>query len=130
VLAYFAEVANSAEVWVLIGGKIPEGDIAFKQAIDLSGAADADTVGKDEDFQQQDGMIGRASPAIIPRLWIEWLKAPFAVEVVDGVINVPFETLFFDPVTEVFWKEMLLVLIIFNKIMCNWYILDTQTYSN
>jgi len=115
----FAEVANRAEVWLLIGSKVAESDVSFEQTVEFAGTTNADSVAEDEDFQHQDGVEGRPRAAVLPRFWIEWVETAFGVEVIDGVRDESFEAVFFDPIGEILWEKVLLVLIIFNKIMAH-----------
>jgi hypothetical protein len=113
----FAKVADRPEVWVLIGGKVPEGDITFEQPIEFAGASDADRIAEDEDFQHQDRVEGRPAAAVLPGFWVEGFQLPFGVKVIDGIRNESLQTVFLDPVRDVLREEMLLVLVVFNKIM-------------
>ncbi|MFB6228337.1 MAG: hypothetical protein ABEH88_07185 [Halobacteriales archaeon] len=69
-------------------------------------------------------IIGRAAPAIISGLWVERLKPPFDVKVVNRVRDESLGTVFFDPLVEVLRKEVLLVLVIFNKIVLHRFFLN------
>jgi hypothetical protein len=121
----FSEVADRAEVRLLIGSKVAEGDVSFKQSIEFAGAADTNSIAEDEDFQHQDGMEGRPPAAVLPGFWIEGIKSAFGVEVVNGVRDESFQAVFLDPVRDVLREEVLLVLVIFNKIMTHRRILST-----
>ncbi|GAB7092843.1 hypothetical protein JCM18237_31140 [Halorubrum luteum] len=111
-----AEEADRAEVRVLIRGKVAKGDVTFKQAVEFPGAADADAVAENEDFEHHHGMEGRPPAAVLPIVRIEWVKPALVVEMIDNVGNVAFETILFDPLRDVLWQEVLLILIVSDKI--------------
>lgn len=52
-MVVFGEVAVGAEVELLIGGEKPEDIVAFKQAVELASASDANTVAEDQHHRQQ-----------------------------------------------------------------------------
>jgi len=54
-----AEEADRAEVGVLIRGKVAKGDVTLEEPVEFPGAADADAVAEDEDFEHHHGMEGR-----------------------------------------------------------------------
>jgi hypothetical protein len=68
---------------------------------------------------------GRPPAAVLPRFWIEGFEPAFGVEVVNSVRDESFQAVFLDPVRDVLREEVLLVLIIFNKIMAHRRILTT-----
>jgi hypothetical protein len=126
----FAKVANRAEVWLLIGGKIPKSDVAFKQSIQFTGASNADRIAEDEDFQHKDRVEGRPPAAVLPRFWVEGIESAFGVKVIDGIGDESLQTVFLNPVGDVLREEMLLVLIVFNKIMRHGQILGAVSWCN
>jgi len=62
-------------------------------------------------------MERRPPAAVLPWCWIEWIEAALGVEVVDGIRDESFQAVFLNPVGDVLREEVLLVLVIFNKIM-------------
>jgi hypothetical protein len=103
----------------LSGGRVAEGDISFKQTIEFAGASDADRIAEDEDFQHQDGMEGRPPAAVLPEFGIEGFESAFGVKIIDRVGDEPFQAIFLNPVGDVLREEVLLILVIFNKIMAH-----------
>jgi hypothetical protein len=75
-------------------------------------------------------MVGRPPAAVLPGFWVERIEPPFAVKVINGVGDVLLETVLCNPVREILWEKMLLVLIIFNKIMRHRRMLHVETVSN
>ncbi|WP_273837363.1 hypothetical protein [Halococcus sp. PRR34] len=112
----FAKEADRAEVRVLIRGEIAESDVTFEVAVEFAGASDADTVAKDEDFEHHDGMEGRPATAVRLLIWIERVEAAFVIEMIDDVGDVGFEAVVFDPIRDVLREEVLLILIVSNKV--------------
>jgi hypothetical protein len=114
-----AEEADRAEVGLLIRGKVAKRDVTFEETVEFAGAADADTVAEDEDFQHHHGMEGRPPAAVLPFLWIERIEPTLVVEMIDDVGDVPFEAILFDPLREVLRQEVLLILVVLDKVRCH-----------
>nr|WP_232833786.1 hypothetical protein [Saliphagus sp. LR7] len=111
-----AEEGDRAEVRMLIRGEVAKGDVTFKEAVEFPGAPDADAVAEDEDFEHHHGMEGRPPAAVLPIVRIEWVEPTLVVEMIDNVGNVAFEAILLDPLRDVLWQEVLLILIVSDKI--------------
>jgi hypothetical protein len=62
-------------------------------------------------------MVGRPPAAVLPWFWIERVEPTLGVEVIDRVRDVSFETVLLDPVSDRLRKEVLLILIVPQKII-------------
>nr|WP_263627935.1 hypothetical protein [Saliphagus infecundisoli] len=111
-----AEEADRAEVRVLIRGEVAKGDVTFEEAVEFPGAPDADAVAEDEDFEHHHGMGGRPRAAVLPIIRIEWVEPALVVEMIDNVRNVAFEAILFDPLRDVLWQKVLLILIVSDEV--------------
>jgi hypothetical protein len=131
----FAKLVDRTEVWLLISCKIAKRNISFKQSSEFSGASHTDRVSEDQDFQHHRRVEGRPPAAVLVRIWIEWFQSTFLIQEVDRIRDESFETVLFNPLRDVFWKQVLLILVVFNKVMsycCMLYterILDTKIYD-
>ena len=110
------EEADRAEVRVLIRSKVAKSDVTFEEAVEFSGAADTDTVAEDEDFEHHHGMEGRPATVVRPIFWVERIKTALVVKMIDNVGNVAFEAILFDPLCDVLRQEVLLILVVSDKI--------------
>lgn len=119
------KVADRPEVRLLIVSEKQEGDGPFAQSIDSPGTPNAVTVGEHEDFEKHHRMEAVAAPAIHPQLRVERVEPSLLIKDVNGVRDELFETVLFDPVSDVFRREHLLVLIIFKNMISHWCILET-----
>jgi len=111
-----AKEADCAEVRLLIRGKVAKSDITFEETVEFPRTTDTNTVAEDEDFQHHHGMEGRPPAAVLPIVRIEGFKSAFVVEMIDNVRNVAFEAILFNPLCDVLRQEVLLVLIVLDKI--------------
>jgi len=111
-----AEETDRAEVGLLICSKIAKRDVTFEETVEFPGAADADTVAEDEDFEHHYGMEGRPPAAVLSWVRIEWIKPTLVVKIINNIRNVAFEAIFFDPLCDVLRQEVLLILVVSDKI--------------
>ena len=72
-------------------------------------------------------MEGRPPAAVLPGFWIERFESTFGVKIIDRVRDEPFEAIFLNSVGDVLREEVLLILVIFNKIMAHKLILTMYT---
>jgi len=114
-----AKEADRAEVRMLIRRKVAKGDVAFEESVEFAGTTDTDTVAVDEDLEHHDGMEGRPATAVRPIFWIERIEAALVVEMINDIGDVGFEAILFDPIRDVLRQEVLLILIVSNKVRCH-----------
>jgi hypothetical protein len=88
----------------------------LEEAVDVPGATNTLSVGKDEDFEQHDRMKLRSAPVLVGLLRVERFEAILVVEVVDSFGDELFKTVLSDRLREVLRKEVLLVLIVSNEV--------------
>jgi hypothetical protein len=115
----FAEVADGAEVGLLVGGKEPKGDVAFQQSGELARASDAVTVPENEDLQEQSRLVGGVAPAALVVWLVERIEPALGVELVDEIRDEHFEAVVLDSVVERFRHEVLLVLIVWKEVVAH-----------
>jgi hypothetical protein len=68
-------------------------------------------------------MVGRPPAAVLPWVWIKRVEPTLIVEIIDRVRDEPFEAVLFDPVRDRYRKEVLLVLVVSEKIIRHGWIL-------
>ncbi|UOO96782.1 hypothetical protein MUK72_14640 (plasmid) [Halococcus dombrowskii] len=111
-----AEETDRAEVRMLIRSKVAKSDVTFEETVEFAGTTDPDTVAEDENLEHHDGMEGRPATAVRPIFWIEGIEPALVVEMIDNVGNVAFEAIVFDPLRDVLRQEVLLILVVSDKV--------------
>lgn len=107
-----AKGADGVKMRLLVRGEIAKPDVPFEEAVNLARTANTLLVSESKYLQHHLGVILWRASVHVGFFGMERFESFLFSKIVEGVGDELFETIFFDPLSEVFGKEMLLVLIV------------------